>query len=285
MFDILILKIVLVILACGVAAYTDYKTGLIQNWLTYPLMIIGLLFVVYESFLAPVSFGITYLFNVFLIGAIIFVSGFFLYRTGKLGGGDIKLFLGIHLVIPYYLGQIVILWLLIAASLLSVLFVSVYYLYLLKQKLKLKNMFKLMLKRKWLVLKSILMFLIFFAFIYIFVFRFEVSKFYFLILIPLLFGLKLMIFEEEVRKYIYLKQKSILKLEDGDVLALEFIKKDLLIKLKLNGKNILEEGDIKRLKKIKTLKSLPIYDSLPRFGPFIFFGLVIIILFGGVLFF
>ncbi len=285
MFDILILKIILVILAAGVAAYTDYRTGLIQNWLTYPLIIIGLLLVIYESFLASTFFGINYFFNVLLIGFIIFGVGFFLYRTGKLGGGDIKLFLGIHLVIPYYLGQIVILWLLIAASLLSVLFVSVYYLYLLKKKLKLKNMFKIMLKRKLLVLKSIFMFIIFFAFIFIFVSRFQVSGLYFLILIPLLFGLKLMIFEEEVRKYIYLKQKSISKLEDGDVLALDFIKKDLLIKLKLVGNNILEEEDIKRLKKIKGLKVLPIYDSLPRFGPFIFLGLLIIILFGGVLFF
>jgi len=285
MFDILIIKIVLVLLACGIAAYTDYKTGLIQNWLTYPLMIIGLLLLGYESFLSSIPFGINYFFNVLLIAILIFGIGFFLYKAGKLGGGDIKLFLGIHLVIPYYLGQVMILWLLIVSSLLSVLFVSVYYLYLLKKKLKLRNMFKIMLKRKFLVLKSILMFLIFFVFLLVFVLKFQVSNLYFLVLIPLLLGLKLMIFEEEVRKYIYLKQKPISKLEDGDVLALDFIKKNLLIELKLTKKNILEEEDIKRLKKIKGLKTLPIFDSLPRFGPFIFFGILIIILFGGAIFF
>ena len=285
MFDILILKIILVLLASGIAAYTDYKTGLIQNWLTYPLMVIGLLFVVYESFFSPTSLGVSYIFNVFIIGILIYGIGYFLYKYGKLGGGDIKLFLGIHLVIPYYLGQITILWLLIFASLLSVLFVSIYYMYILLKKLKQKNLFKIMLKRKMLVLKSAVMFLIFLVFIYIFVTKFNASWLYYLILLPILLGLKLMIFEEEVRKYIYLKQKPISNLEDGDVLALEFIKKDLLTKLGLKDKNILEEEDIKRIKKIKGIKALPIYDSLPRFGPYIFLGLIVVILFGGAIFF
>jgi len=285
MFDILILKIILVVLATGVAAYTDYKTGLIHNWLTLPLMGIGLLILIYESFFAQISLGLNYMLTVILIGALIYGVGYFMYKYGKLGGGDIKLFLGIHLILPYYLGQITILWLLIIASLLSVLIVSTYYLFKLKQKLKLKGMLKLLLKRKIIALKSILIFIIFLIFIYLFVSKFNASYLYYLILIPIIVGLKLMIFEPEVRKYIYLKSKKISELEDGDVLATEFIKKELLIKLKLNGKNILEEADIKNLKKQKGIKLIPIYDSLPRFGPYIFFGLVIVIFFGSFIFF
>ncbi len=285
MFDILILKIVLVLLATGIGAYTDYKTGLIHNWLTYPLMIIGLLLVVYESFLSPISLGLSYLLTVLFIGVLIYGVGYFMYKYGKLGGGDIKLFLGIHLVLPYYLGQVVILWLLIIASLLSVLIVSVYYLFKLKQKLKLKNMFKLVLKRKITTLKSFLIFIIFFVFVYLFVSKFNASYLYYLLLVPIIVGLKLMIFEPEVRKYIYLKNKKISELEDGDVLALEFIKKDFLTKLKLNGKSILEESDIKNIKKMKGIKLIPIYDSLPRFGPYIFLGLLIVLVFGSSIFF
>ncbi len=285
MFDILILKIVLVVIACGIAAYTDYKTGLIQNWLTYPLVVIGLLILVYEAFLSPIHLGLSYLLTVIFIGILIYVIGYFMYKHGKLGGGDIKLFIGIHLVIPYYLGQVVILWLLIIASLLSVLFVSVSYLYRLKQKLKFKGMLKIWLKRKMVVLKSLVIFIIFFVFVYLFVSKFHESWLYFLILIPILLGLKLMVFEPEVRKYIYLKNKKISELEDGDVLALDFIKKALLTKLKLKGKSILEESDIKHIKKMKGIKSIPIYDFLPRFGPYIFLGLVIVLLFGKFIFF
>jgi Flp pilus assembly protein protease CpaA len=119
MFDILILKIILVLIATGIAAYTDYKTGLIHNWLTYPLMVIGLLILVYESFISPASLGVGYMLTVIFIGIIIYGIGYFMYKYGKLGGGDIKLFLGINLVLPYYLGQVTILWLLIIASLLS----------------------------------------------------------------------------------------------------------------------------------------------------------------------
>jgi Flp pilus assembly protein protease CpaA len=285
MFDILIIKIILVLLACGIAAYTDYKTGLIQNWLTYPLILFGLLITIFESFLSRVPLGLNYFLNIIIIGILIYGIGYLLYRFGKLGGGDVKLFIGIHLVIPYYLGQVTILWLLIVSSLLSVLIVSTYYLFILKQKLRLKRMIAIIMKRRIIVLKSIIIFIIFFAFVYIFVSRFHSSYLYFLILLPILVGLKLMIFEEEVKKYIYLKQKPISKLEDGDVLALEYIKKDLLKKLDVGKKNILEEEDIKRIKKIKGLRTIPIYDSLPRFGPFIFFGLVIVLLFGVFIFF
>jgi len=285
MFDILILKIVLVLLACGIAAYTDYKTGLIQNWLTYPLIGMGVLILIFESFILPIKLGLNYLLTVILIGILIYGIGYFLYKYGKLGGGDIKLFIGIHLVFPYYLGQVVILWLLIIASLLSVFVVSVSYLYKLKQKLKLRGLYKILLTRKLIFLKSFVIFIIFFIFVYLFVLKFHESWLYFLILLPILFGLKLMVFEPEVRKYIYLKQKKVSDLEDGDVLALDFIKKNLLIKLKLTGKNIIEESDIKRIKRIRGIKVIPIYDFLPRFGTYIFLGLVIVLLFGKFIFF
>jgi len=279
MFNILVLKIALALIATAIAAYTDHKTGLIQNWLTYPLIGVGLLITVFESFLSVNTFGWIYFADVLAIGILIYLIGYLMYKYGKLGGGDIKLFLGLHLLMPYYLGQLTILWLLIFSSLLSVLCVSIFYMLKLLRKITVKDAIKILEKRKSLVIKAVALFLLFFIAIHLFVIRFDESWLYYLTLLPILLGLKAVIFEQEIKKYIYLKNKKISELEDGDVIAIDFIKKDLLGKLGLKGRFVIEDADIRRIKKMKNIRSIPIFDNLPRFAPYIFFGLIVVLLF------
>jgi archaeal preflagellin peptidase FlaK len=86
---ILIIKIVILLITTGVAAYTDYKTGYIYNWISFPLIIIGFLFLIFESFIFPV-FGTYYFLKVLIITGIIYGVGYLFYYFGKLGGGDVK---------------------------------------------------------------------------------------------------------------------------------------------------------------------------------------------------
>jgi hypothetical protein len=212
------------------------------------------------------------------IGVAIYAIGYLLYYFGKLGGGDIKLFIGIHLMMPYYLGQLFIIWLLIVSSLLSVLIVSSTYLFKLYKKLKLRSLLKIVSKRGSLVIRCLLFLILFIFLVYYSINILSLTKWVYLVLIPIGLGLIAMIFEEEIKKYIYLRRKPLSKLEEGDVLAVEFVSKSLLEKLGLGKKTVLEENDLLRIKKLKGIKTLPIFDYLPRFGVYIFLGVVVLLM-------
>jgi prepilin signal peptidase PulO-like enzyme (type II secretory pathway) len=47
--DLFILKLVIVLIATGISAYTDFKTVYIYDWLTYPFIAIGLVFTFVEG--------------------------------------------------------------------------------------------------------------------------------------------------------------------------------------------------------------------------------------------
>jgi hypothetical protein len=204
-----------------------------------------------------------------------------MYYFGKLGGGDIKLFIGINLILPYFNGQLTILWVLILSSLLSVLIVSIRYLFILSKKIKKRELKNIIKNRKLSIYRSIFIFILFFILFLYSVLLGVFSFWLFFLLLPIILGLLAMIFEPEIKKYIYLKRRKINELEDGDVLATEFLPKHIFLKLKLGKRLVLEEDDIKRFKKIKSLniKTLPIYYNLPRFGPYIFFGLLLFLIF------
>ena len=66
------------------------------------------------------------------------------------------------------------------------------------------------------------------------------------------------------------------KVEEEDVLALEFMDKDLVWKHRLQ--RLVTEDELKRLKMLK-IKELMVYTKLPPFLPFIFVGLMLALLF------
>ncbi|MDD3178386.1 MAG: A24 family peptidase [Candidatus ainarchaeum sp.] len=283
--DLLILKIIVIVIACFIASYTDFKKGYIYNWLSFPLICLGLIFLVLDCFIINLL-GYIYFLKVIGIGVLIYLIGYLLYYFGKLGGGDIKLFIGLHLVLPYLNNQLTILWVILFSSLLSVFIISIVYSFKLIKVFRIKKIkFLDLLKSKInYIIKSVFFFLIF---LFMLIYSFSTLYFnylYFLILIPILFGLFIVIFEKEVKEYIYLEYKLVNDLEDGDVLAVEYLKDLSLEDLKLKNRTVIEEKDILRFKKSKKIKKLPIYYNLPKFGPFIFLGLIVFLLVSKYLF-
>lgn len=278
MINILYLRITVLLIACGIAAYTDHKTGYINDWVSYPLIAIGLLINIF-------TLGFYTILSILATTALIYLIGLIFYKLGKIGGGDIKLFMGINLILPTFKTEPFFLWTLIFACMLSVLFVSVKYLFklILLKKITLKKIST----KKFLILKSFFLFIFYFVFLYFAIEIRGLSSWIYLSLLPIFFGLIIMVFEKEIKQYIYLRKKPINKLEEGDVLAKEFVSKDLNNKLSLDKITVLEEKDllfIKKKSKIYNIKTLPIYDNLPRFGPYILLGALCVLIFFGFLF-
>ena len=69
---------------------TDAKTGYIYDWITYPMIVLGIIL----SLIQLQWFNIG-------SGAIIFGLLFVVYKLGKIGGGDVKMFTGIALLNPF----------------------------------------------------------------------------------------------------------------------------------------------------------------------------------------
>jgi hypothetical protein len=211
-----------------------------------------------------------------LIALVIYIFGYIAYYYGKIGGGDIKLFIGIHMILPYLIGQLFILWVIIASSLLSVLFVSVTYIIKLYGKIKITT--DLIKKKKWKIVQSIFFFVFFLALCLYAVSIEGLPSLVYLTIPPMFFGCIVMILEDEIKEYIYLRRKPISKLEEGDVLAIEFCNKELLKETGLEKRAVLEKEDIDLLKKLK-YKSIPIYDYLPRFGIYILLGVISVLIY------
>jgi Flp pilus assembly protein protease CpaA len=76
----------------GWAAKQDLKTHEIENWLTYFVIGIGVL---WSLVVNPPNL---------LAGVIVFVICLALYKTKAIGGGDVKLFTGLTLISPIYDG-------------------------------------------------------------------------------------------------------------------------------------------------------------------------------------
>ena len=274
MFEtIFIIRIILLLLAVAMAAYFDYKTGYIYDWISIPLVVIGLIFNIF-------TYSFKTLIPIVLIAVGIYIFGYFAYYFGKIGGGDIKLFIGIHMILPYLNNQLIIFWVIIASSLLSVMFVSISYAFKLNKKIKINKV--LLKKKKSKIFKSAFLFLLFLALVIFATNTSDMPKIVYITIPPMFFGSIIIIFEDEIKKHIYLKQKPIAKLEEGDVFASEFATKELITKLKLGKRTVLEKEDIKRAKLLR-LKALPIFDNLPRFGIYILLGVLCVLIFGSLL--
>lgn len=266
---IFVIRIILLLVAVALAAYTDYKTGYIYDWISLPLIAIGLIINIF-------TYPFKTLIPIILIAVGIYLFGYFAYYFGKIGGGDIKLFIGIHLILPYLNNQLFIFWVIIVSSLLSVMFVSISYAIKLNKKIKINK--KLLKKKKSKIFKSMILFLVFLVFVIFATSTGDMPTIVYITIPPMFFGCIIIIFEDEIKRHIYLKQKPISKLEEGDVFASEFAKKELITKLKLGKRTVLEKEDIARAKSLK-LKALPIFDNLPRFGIYILFGVLCVLIF------
>ncbi|MBN2127695.1 MAG: prepilin peptidase [Candidatus Diapherotrites archaeon] len=255
--ELILLRQALVLIASAVGSYTDFKTGLINDWITLPLIGIGIL-------LNLIFFDL----NSLLLGLIVFVLGYGSYYLGKLGGGDVKLFTGMAFVLPFFEGKIFVLSALFFAAISSVIFYSVFYsIKYLRKGIE----FELIKKKIPLVLITVLLFVFYFWFVIESSFvSIELTA---LIFCTVLFGLIFFIFEEGIRKEFFLKKIKTNELEEDEVPAPQTIEEIKKI-FPLGFKGVIGKKEKQELIKAGITKVF-VYRDLPKFGPFIFIGSVL----------
>lgn len=88
-----------IFLCCIIATYTDIKWGIIPNYLTFSMIILGLGIITYYFYITS-NFKIDYYFAVLCI----FIFSYVLWHFGLWAGGDVKLITGIStMLIPDFL--------------------------------------------------------------------------------------------------------------------------------------------------------------------------------------
>jgi len=265
MIELVLVRQIAVLVASIAGSYTDLRTGYIFDWVTLPLIAFGVIANIATGEITGIG-----------IGVAVFAIGYLLYYTGKIGGGDVKLYTGIALAMPFHNGTVFILPLVAFSAISAIVFLSTYYLI----KYYRKGIdFKY---NKEGIMKAAL----FFVFIIIYfgmLFGTGIISQYYLsvFMAPLLFGVAFFAFEKGIKKEFFLKEIKTSELEEDEVLALEFVsEKEKEIIGKFRG--VIGEKEKETLMK-GGIKKILVYRNLPRFGVFIFAGVIISILFPNTL--
>lgn len=246
-----LIQTIILIIGTLASSITDAKTGYIYDWITYPMIIFGIIF----------SFLQNYFFNI-STAIIIFIILFITYKFGKIGGGDVKLFTAIVLLNPFNnLEFIMSLFLISAIS--AMLFYSIYYI----TKYILKKSFNNIKKESLLKGTALIIFTLIYLF-YMHSNNFINNLFLLFLGIPLITIGLYVIFQENIEKEFFEKKLNINNLDEDEILSKNNSEK--IFKL-INNKIFIEKNEIKILKKNK-IKNLIVMRNLPKFGPFIFIG-------------
>ncbi len=250
------------IVAGTLAAYTDWKTGYIYDWITYPLIGIGIIL----SLVTGQWWGLVF-------GGIIYALGMLAYRTGKIGGGDIKLLAGLALVQPTFNGMIFPFAVLLVGTLLACLALSVYYaggFLLTRPKIKWKT------RRK---MASLVMGVGIIALIYYATTNPQWPRETTALLgISLLAGIIFYALEDEIKTHAFLKRITLEQLEDDEVLATEHLTHEEKEKWGKHIPNLIGTEDKLRLTHMN-IHTIPVYRNLPKFAPFLLVGIIVVYLF------
>ena len=270
--ELIILRAAIVLVASAIGAYTDFRTGEIFDYITYPLIGIGILLNAFELFL-----GNFVAWQYFALGAAVFVLGYIAYFAGKIGGGDVKLFVGIALVLPFF-GEsffplnVFLINALFAAAILAVIGVGIYY--LLKYAKKGMN---LNYNRQGIIRAALLAIL--FGFYFYFGLQFKAINLLAvqMLAFPVAIAILFIAFEKGIKKEFFLKKVKLSELEEDEVIAFEFLEEKEKKELELKFKGVIGEKEKEKLEKAG-IKEMLVYRALPRFGPFVFFGIAIVLL-------
>ncbi len=211
------------------------------------------------------------MYSIFVVGALA-LFGYLFYALGYLGGADVFVVLSLALLLPIApsfsetaINIPFILFVLIFSFVSSALYLFVHFaIKLAKEKNAKPNSKYFLFRIPYLAIAYIVWSLPIIS-----------LGFMFLLYTALLLSIFFMAYRDAINKM--MTQKIPLKrVEQEDILALEFIDKDLVWKHKLQ--RLVTEDELKRLKTLK-LKELVVYTKLPPFLPFIFVGLLLALVF------
>jgi Flp pilus assembly protein protease CpaA len=245
---------IILVFGSTVGALTDAKTGYIYDWITYPMIGIGIILSAIQG-----------QWNNIMAGIIIFGAMYIAYKYGKIGGGDVKLFLGIALLNPAnnYLFLVAVLLFMAGGALI---FYSTYY--FVKYARKGINLEE----NKKGITKAIIFGAITTLYLCIITTQGLIGKESAEIIgIPIMFGLVFVAFQEGIKKNFFEKKIKIKELEEDEVIAEERNPSKILKLLK--GKQLIGENEKKLLKK-NGVKYIYVLRGLPPLGPFILLGII-----------
>lgn len=257
------LRFFIVLVGTMAASYTDIKTGLIYDRITYPMIALGICFTIADVFYEKNML-------LLLFPLAIFSFSYVLYFLGKLGGGDVKIFLALSLLLPSYKNKPFFISALFAAALVSVVVISAFYLF---KFIKMKKKPRIELNRSIVecVLLGIALLLYFATLLYLGLIKLYSALF---LAIPLAFALIFLALRRQIQGEFFLRWVRIDELEEDEIIAKEFLSKDMLDKLGASIKGIITEKDKEKLKKLGITR-IPVYRDLPPFAPFLLIGVLL----------
>jgi len=249
---VMLISIGLTVFFSSLAAYFDYKTTYIYDWITYPMIIMGIILLPFKSswYIGLIS------------AAAIFVIFYPLYRYGKIGGGDIKYFMGLCLLIPMSGKFVFILPVFFVAAASAGLFFGFKFFYSFFSK---KYYLDVGIPKTILYFFAALLVGLASGFFLTITYRVEISIFAALLLFVCLFVLLF-------QKYFYLDFSHKVKVDK--------ILEDDVVDMQCLGKSGTKLFDKKLLAKLKESKvaEVIVYRNLPVFGPFLLFGVILSVL-------
>jgi preflagellin peptidase FlaK len=100
LINIPLITIIIAVVACVYASYSDLKEGVIRNKLTFPLIAIGIVLNAIYVFTSTAS--IFLFIECVVVTGVIFASGYIFWKMGAWAGGDVKLFTALAALLPFY---------------------------------------------------------------------------------------------------------------------------------------------------------------------------------------
>ena len=280
-----IIGAIIALLGVAYSSYTDLKTGDVSDRLSHSMIGIGAILVAF-------SFPFWQAVAIIGLATAVFVLGFILYIFGQMGGGDVKLFTALALLVPYYPNALrpfseaiginpvsAALPFIIAVFLLSgiffMLFIPLAYLRKISAKRSKIKDYK----------KKILTGLIYCAILSPILFIwFMKSMLIALIFIPMFFALMIIPFKDDIVVLFFARKKRVADLNEEDVLAPESMSKTTIAKLGLWRKTFtpMELKKIKERARKYKITTVMVCEDLPKYVPYIFASLVLNLIFGDV---
>ncbi|MDD3159376.1 MAG: A24 family peptidase [Candidatus ainarchaeum sp.] len=252
----------ILIISSLIASYTDAKTGYIYDWLTLPLIFIGLIISIFIGLTQNNWFNL-------VSGILIFIFLLITYKLGKIGGGDVKLFTAIALLNPfnniYFLISIFFI-----SAISALVFYSTYYFI---KCVKIGFDFE---KNKKGIFNGLIIIIFFIVYSYINL-QFGIIKFNTLCFfgIIFIFGIIYLIIQEQIKDNFFEVKVKLKDLEEDEIVGEKNNKK---IKKLLYGKILIGEKELKLLRTNK-ISQIYVLRNLPKFGPFICIGVTLAIVF------
>ncbi|MFH0986858.1 MAG: A24 family peptidase [Candidatus Micrarchaeota archaeon] len=276
------INILVAVLGTALAAVEDFRTGWVSDWITHGMIVFGIVW--------TLLFAQQQMFFVFAVAAAVFLLGYAAYAFGQMGGGDVKLFTALALLVPYhpaelspYLQQLgitpvpanypFIVSIFVMFGLLYMFFISIIYLRkIYERKQKIKDF-----RQK--ITKGVIYAALFVPIIVLWTSFFRS----FIVFAPAIFlSMLLLPFKDDIIKLFFMQNRKVSQLNNEDVFALEFIPVAVKKKLGLWRKTFtdVELGRIKAKAKKAKINSLPVCDHMPCAVPYIFGALLISLILG-----